>query len=160
MIAKFREIKRHVSTNGRWGLSIVASDEVEWPARGRLTKLGVFEGLDTFQFTPDPVAPWVHVVPADVKPLAGCEVVFSCSLQSGDYVTVLTGGDFYAYERYGYKGRSSRIEAYVDGRAVDLPPGVMAAMGLIPATPEPVEVEPPPLDNALQAALKAAGLAD
>ena len=152
-----REIKQ-TSTNGRWGLTVVVPDDFEnWPAKGRLTSLGVIEGHKIYQFDPCESGDWIEIG-GDIEPIAGCKVVDSEDLQSSDMVTLLSGGDFYVYRSFGYKRRRCTVVAYKNGEPVKLPAAVMAAMGLIPTDKESVDTAPPPIDGALAEALKKVGI--
>ena len=42
-----QEVFRAISTNGRWGIAVVAETKVVFPAKGKLTSLGTFEGVKT-----------------------------------------------------------------------------------------------------------------
>lgn len=153
----FQEVFRAVSTNGRWGLVVVAETKTDFPAKGRLTLLGTFEGVKTFKFTADESGQWIYVG-GDLDPIAGAVVVDSMSLQSGNYATIIAGGDFFVIKDYGYMRRSSSIIAFKDGARINLPVTVMAAMGLIPAENKPVEVEIPAIESPIAEALKKAGI--
>lgn len=152
-----KELK-NTSTNGRWGLTVVVPNEFEgFPAKGSLDYLGQIEGHETYQFDPDPRGQWIELV-GDAKPLAGCEIVRQEDLQSSNVVTLLIGGDFYAYKSFGYKRRKVNVVARKDGQSIELPASVLAAMGIIPAERQKVEAEAPPLNNQLKSALEKAGL--
>lgn len=155
-----KEIYKTLSTNGRWGLSIVSGDDIDItePAQGVLTRLGEIGGIATYRFDAQLSGQWFVVVPNLAQPLAGCSVVTEISLQSSRYVTLIAGGEFMAFECIGYKGRKSWVQAFSKGQSVDLPASVMAAMGLIQCKEEVVKVEIPKINNALQEALLKAGL--
>jgi hypothetical protein len=152
-----REVFREVSTNGRWGLAIVAETKVSWPAKGRLTLLGTFEGIKTYKFVADENGQWIYVG-GDLVPIAGAKVVDSESLQSNGDATIIVGGDFFVIRSFGYKRRRSEIMAYKDGARIKLPATVMAAMGLIPTENKPVEVEIPAIESPIAEALRKAGI--
>lgn len=153
-----QEIFKAVSTNGRWGLCLVSETETKFPAKGTLTFLGTFEGLKTYKFTPSDVGVWVYATHRKAVPLSGATVIEAVDLQSGQHATLLGGGDFFAITAYGYQKRSSDIRAFNKGEEVQLPPTVMAAMGLIPNDAKPVEVEIPELDSPIAEALRKAGI--
>ena len=147
------------STNGRWGVTVVAPKDIKFPCKGNLTYLGKCEGMDLYKFIPSEEGDWIEVIEADIETLVGCKVVTEMDLQSSCSVTIVAGGDFYSYKKYGYKGRSSRIVSVNNGEYVDLPPSVMVAMGLIPPEKEEEKVDttPPPLEGSLAEALRKAG---
>jgi len=152
------------SQNGRWGLSLVCPDEVylsEDPTEGSIEKLGKFEGLETFVFTPGKTGAWYCVSRAKggVDPIAGCRVIHNEDLQGGNNVAILEGGGFFAFRAHGYKCRSSEIVAVSKGARIHASAGILAAMGLIP-TPkrETIKPEIPALGGALADALKKAGI--
>ena len=153
-----QEVFRAISTNGRYGLAVVAETKVTFPAKGRLTLLGTFEGVKTFKFDADENGQWIHVG-GDVVPVAGAVVVESESLQSGNHATIIAGGDFFVIKDYGYMRRRSEILAFKDGARIKLPATVMAAMGLIPAENKPVVVEIPAIESPIAEALRKAGIA-
>lgn len=157
MTNTIQEVFKAVSTNGRWGLAIVAEAKVTFPAKGRLTLLGTFEGIKTFKFTADENGQWIYTG-GDIVPVTGAVVVDSESLQSGNHATIIAGGDFFVVKDYGYMRRRSEILAFKDGVRIKLPATVMAAMGLIPAEEKPVEVEIPEIDSPIAEALRRAGI--
>jgi len=157
MTNTIQEVYRAVSTNGRYGIAVVAEAKVTFPSKGRLTLLGTFEGVKTFKFTADENGQWIHVG-GDLVPIAGAVVVDSESLQSGNHATILAGGDFFVIKDYGYMRRRSEIIAFKDGVRIKLPATVMAAMGLIPTENKPVEVKIPAIDSPITEALRKAGI--
>lgn len=152
-----QEVFKGISTNGRWGLAIVAETKVAFPAKGKLTLLGTFEGVKTFKFNADENGQWIYVG-GDLVPVAGAAVVDSESLQSGNHATIIAGGQFFVVKDYGYMRRRSEILAFKDGARVKLPATVMAAMGLIPSDPKPVEIEVPAIESPIAEALRKAGI--
>lgn len=160
------------SINGRWGVSIVSADfdKVEYgkPVQAAITRLGKVEGRDVLRFDATDKPQWA-VVLGDAKPLAGASEVLSMGLQSSQYVTVLLLSETAIVKTYGYKGRSSSISCYQQGKRVEIPASVLLALGLVEAANEPEEVPPPPsfgdtisqpeLRGALAEALLAAGFA-
>lgn len=152
----------HSSQNGRWGLAVVAPDDCDIdrsPAEGSLVSLGKIEGLDTYEFLPGKTGQWIKIF-EDAVPIVGAVVVKGHDLQGGNTATLVAMGPFAALKLYGYKRRSSSVVAYKNGKQVDLPAAVMAAMGLIPCEREVVQVEIPPVEEGpLAAALRKAGLA-
>ncbi len=152
-----QEVFRAISTNGRWGLAIVAETKVVFPAKGVLTRLGTFEGLKTFKFTAAEDGQWIYVG-GDLVPVAGAATVESESLQSGNHATIVAGGEFFVVKDYGYMRRRSEILAFKDGARIKLPATVMAAMGLIPAENKPVEIKVPAIESPIAEALRKAGI--
>ena len=149
------------STNGRWGLTVVHPNDVDItaaPVEGELESLGSIEGHKTFVFTPKAGTGRWYILEGDTECLAGCKIVTRVGLQSFREATLLVLRPFAAYKRFGYRRRSSRIIAWRKGEPVELPPSVMAAMGLIPAERKRIDVEPPALDGALAEALKKSGV--
>ena len=157
MTNTIQEVFKAISTNGRWGLAVVAETKVIFPAKGKLTLLGTFEGGKTFKFTGDESGQWIYVG-GDLVPIAGAAVVESESLQSGNHATIVAGGDFFVVKDYGYMRRRSEILAFKDGVRIKLPATVMAAMGLIPAENKPVVVEIPTIESPIAEALRKAGI--
>jgi len=151
-----KEIKRS-STNGRWGVTIVCENNIEFPSKGTLMSLGTIEGHKTFQFTGNKGGDWI-VIGDDLDPITGCKIIIKEDLQSSDVVTILAGGEFMAWKKFGYKGRSASIHAMKDGEEIKMPASIMAAMGLIPAKKVAVDTTPPSINSALADALKNAGL--
>ena len=153
------EIVKAVSTNGYWGMSLVGPKglHLNVPQEGHLETLGEIE-LDTFRFTPIPGCGEWWVLDGEVEAVTGCRVAFHGSLQSGNYWSLVVGGQFFAIRSYGYKRRSSEITCYKNGQVIKASAAVLAAMGIIPATITAVEPEIPALETAMAAALKKAGL--
>jgi len=151
-----KEIKRS-STNGRWGVIVVCEDNVEFPSKGILVYLGTIEGHKTFQFISNKGGDWI-VIGDDLDPITGCKIIIKEDLQSSDIATILAGGGFMAWKRFGYKGRSSSIHAMKNGEEIKMPASIMAAMGLIPVKKAAVDTTPPSINSALADALKKAGL--
>jgi hypothetical protein len=152
-----QEVFRAVSTNGRWGLAVVAETKTAFPAKGKLALLGVFEGVKTYKFTADEGGQWIYVG-GDLVPVVGAVVVDSESLQSGNHATIVAGGEFFVIKDYGYMRRRSEIIAFNKGVRVKLPATVMAAMGLIPSENKPIAVEVPAIESPIAEALRKAGI--
>lgn len=152
-----QEVFKAISTNGRYGIAIVAEAKVTFPAKGALALLGTFEGIKTFKFTASEEGQWFYVG-GDLVPVVGATVVESESLQSGNHATIVAGGDFFVVKDYGYMRRRSEILAFRNGARIKLPVTVMAAMGLIPAENKPVEVKVPEIESPIAEALKRAGI--
>lgn len=159
------------STNGRWGLSIVSSDFEALtygnPVQATVFRLGKTEGRDVLRLDATDKPQWV-VVLGDAQPLAGASEVLHVSLQSSRYVTVLLLSEMALVKTLGYKGRSSSVHCYQNGRRADIPSSVLLGLGLLGGT-KPEEVPPPPsfeveaapaeVRSALAEALIAAGIA-
>jgi hypothetical protein len=160
------------STNGRSGVEILAPDHLvdeggrlrPSPVRGRFESLGRRAGTSVFRLVEDPTASQYAVVEDDASPAGeatGVAVVHCESLQSGNVVTLLHVAEGGVYQVFGYKRRSSRFVACIDGRFIEPSPGVLLDAGLVePAEDSIVETPPaPPIGGALRAALAKAGLA-
>lgn len=154
-------IVNRMSTNGRWGLCVVAPEgtDPKAPIEGSLGSLGEVAGVETYQITPGGTGQWFLLEEEDIEVLAGATVVVSMSLQSGDHAAIVALGPFAAIRRYGYKRRSSHIVAFRRGEKIEMPPALLAAMGLIPCDRKEVKIETPALPSALEDALKCAGIA-
>lgn len=152
-----QEVYKAISTNGRYGIAVVADTKINFPAKGKLTLLGTFEGVKTFKFTAAEDGQWIYVG-GDLVPVVGATVVESKSLQSGNHATIIAGGDFFVVKDYGYMRRRSEILAFRNGARIKLPVTVMAAMGLIPVENKPVVVEIPVIDSPIAEALRKAGI--
>lgn len=140
------------STNGRWGLALVGPEGTTLPAEGSLRHVGSVAGINTYELVPGETSTWV-LVAEDVKVHGGATLVALEGLQSGRHASIVLLGAEAVVEHYGYMRRGSRIAAYVKGVKTDIPGSVLAAMGLIEAQGEIVEVAPPPkLEGALAAA--------
>ena len=157
MTNTIQEVFKAISTNGRYGLAVVAETKVTFPAKGRLTLLGTFEGVKTFKFTTDESGQWIYVG-GDLVPVTGAVVVDSESLQSGNHATIVAGGDFFVVKDYGYMRRRSEIIAFKYGVRIKLPATVMAAMGLIPTENKPVEIKVPAIESPIAEALRKVGI--
>lgn len=157
MTSTIREVFRAISTNGRYGLAVVAETKVTFPAKGKLTLLGTFEGVKTFKFDADENGQWIYVG-GDLVPVTGAVVVESESLQYGNRATIIAGGDFFIVKDYGYTRRRSEIIAFKYGVRIKLPATVLAAMGLIPTENKPVEIKVPAIDSPIAEALRKAGI--
>jgi len=143
------------STNGRWGVAVVGPEGTEFPAQGSLRHVGNVAGMETYEFTPGETNTWVMVT-GDVKVHGGATLVTRVDLQSSQVASLLLLSPEAVVEHYGYKRRSSRISAYINGEVADIPGTVLAAMGLLQADGEIIAVEPPPaLTGAMAAAFAA-----
>jgi len=150
-----KEVLRATSTNGRWGLAVVAKEDVTFPAEGTLSDLGTVAGIRTFQFEPGATGLWAYPVGSDVKIHGGATEICRIDLQSSACITLLQLGPESVLEFYGYKGRSSSILAFIEGIRAEIPEPVLLAMGLIKGTGEIVEIEPPaPLQGAMAEAFQ------
>lgn len=148
-----KEIFSARSTNGRWGLAVVGPDGTTFPSQGRLRHVGNVAGMETYEFTPGETGTWAMTA-EDVTVHGGATMVTWQDLQSSRGVSLLLLGPQAVIEHHGYKRRSSRIVAYIDGAKTDIPGTVLAAMGLLQAGGEVIAVEPPPaLNGAMGAAM-------
>jgi len=146
------------STNGRWGLAVVGPDGTTLPAQGSLRHVGNVSGMETYEFTPGETGTWAMTA-EDVTVHGGATMVTWQDLQSSRGVSLLLLGPQAVIEHHGYKRRSSRIVAYIDGAKTDIPGTVLAAMGLLQAGGEVIAVEPPPALNGAMAAAMASFVA-
>lgn len=152
-----KELFRVDSTNGRYGLAVVGPDDQTLPAQGSLRHLGQVAGVDTYLFVPGETGTWVLPSWEEAVVHGGATVVAQLSLQSYRSGAVLLLGREAVVEFYGYKRRSSRVVAYADGREVEIPATVLAAMGGVAPTGDVAPVEPPPaLAGSMAAAFAAA----
>ena len=139
-----KEVWKQVSTNGRWGVAIVAQEDVQFPAEGHLRYLGTTSGTKTYLFEPGQTQQYVWPTTGEVEIHGGASLVESMSLQSSDCACIVLLGPQAVVERFGYKRRSSRIVAFVEGVETEIPAPVLLAMGLIRSEEGTVEIEPPP----------------
>ena len=138
------------STNGRWGMAIVGPDGTKLPAQGSLSNIGTVAGIETYQFYPGETKTWV-LAGGDIKAHGGATTVVSRDLQSSQTATIILLGPEAVIEQYGYKRRSSRYVAYVNGEERDIPASILLAMGIIASESTPTTSIPPPpaLSNAM-----------
>lgn len=80
----------------------------------------------------------------DIKAHGGATTVVSRDLQSSQFATIILLGPEAVIEQYGYKRRSSRYVAYVNGEARDIPASILLAMGIIASESTPTTSIPPP----------------
>jgi hypothetical protein len=121
------------STNGRWGIALVGDlTEVELmrPVQGTIRHLGTVGGVDTWQITPGQTGEWYWLT-GDVEVVGGAIVLSQMGLQSNGEATLLCLTDEAVIKTYGYKRRSSRFSALINGEGKDIPDAVLAAMGLV-----------------------------
>ena len=131
------------STNGRWGMAIVGPEGTKLPAQGSLASLGTVAGIETYLFTPSETGTWI-LAGGDLQPRGGATTVRTMNLQSSSSATILLLGPEAVIEQYGYKRRSSRYVAYVNGEARDIPASILLAMGIIASESTPTTSIPPP----------------
>lgn len=125
-----KEVFSAISQNGRWGISIVSGDSVEFPAEGSIEYLGKVSGIETFLFKKEQTNTWV-VVGGDLKPHKGGKVVISGYLQGLVKRTILLIEKEAIVEEFGYKGKSSHFVAYTNGNCSRITGPVLLALGLI-----------------------------
>ncbi|RPI53456.1 MAG: hypothetical protein EHM49_04325 [Deltaproteobacteria bacterium] len=156
-----KEVWHVSSTNGWWGIAIASlTEDPQWPARGTLVSLGRIEGRDCFRFDADESAQTWVLPGGDISPLSGASTVISVGLQSNRSGAILLLGPRAVVKFVGYKGRSSSVSLYVDGKCRDVPGAVMLALGLVEAK-EGSLIEIPPIpatSGIMEAALRKAGL--
>ena len=150
-----KEIVRAISTNGRWGMAVVSPEEVRLPCEGSLKDLGSVGQVKTFLFEPGSTGTWILAADCDVRIHGGASLAYSTDLQSSRSISLLVLGREAVVEFIGYKGRSSRIKAFIEGVETDIPGPVLLAMGLLQPEGEIVEIEPPaPLQGAMAEAFQ------
>ena len=154
-----KELFKRKSTNGRSGLAIVGPDDAEFPARGTVRKLGTVDGVQTWELIPDSSATTWVVIAEDVKVHGGATLAAAMDLQSGNHASIVVLSAQAVVQHYGYKRRSSRTVAYIDGVRTAIPETVLYAMGLLAQKPAEPEVsapiaEPEPLQGAMAAAFQ------
>jgi hypothetical protein len=122
------------STNGRWGISLVASgldeDALKRPIQGTIRHLGNVAGFDTWEVSPCESGEWYWLAD-DVEVVGGAVVLSEMGLQSNGQATLMRLSAEAVVKSYGYKRRSSRYVALVNGERRDIPDAVLAAMGLV-----------------------------
>ena len=127
-----KEIYRATSTNGNYGVSIVAENKVNMnvPQQGTMYDLGSVSGMKVFKFVHGETGQW-YITGDDMVPLKGCETIYHTGLQSNNMFDLLVGGNFFIVKEFGYKRRGSRIYVYQDGKRIDIPESVLLAAQLI-----------------------------
>jgi hypothetical protein len=157
-INNFKVINEAKSTNGRWGMAVVSTANIDlyMPQQGRLEDLGTTDGVKVYKFTEDDTTGRWYMFGGDLEPVAGCKKVAGMDLQSGNRCALVVGGEFFAVRDWGYRRRSSVVFCYENGAKVNVPTPVLLAMGVIKGGKDtPVDVEPPKLESPLAEALQA-----
>jgi len=139
------EIFKITSTNGRWGVAVVAAEEIELkhgaenyapyePLRGQFVRVGVIDGLTVYRLDQEADG-FALIAPMNVKMLCGdADVIETMFLQSSRYISLinLPGDDSTIITFFGYKGRHSWTRLYKDdGEVEKVEPSVLLAMGVI-----------------------------
>lgn len=153
-----KEIFKELSTNGRWGLAVVGEEGTQFPAEGSVRPVGRAAGIQTFELVPGNTGTWVLPVSGGgIKIHGGATLVAQEELQSNGVAALLLMGPEAVIEIYGYKRRSSRVVAFIEGRETDIPAPVLATMGLLQVEPpKATEIPPPPpLSGAMATAFAA-----
>ena len=140
------------SVNGRFGVAIVSATAAKMPARGSLVYLGKVAGMETFRLDEAPDETWVLAGRDTVRAHGGATIAYMRDLQGGESAYIAVGGPQAVVEHVGYKGRSSRVVAYVSGQPEEIPAPVLLAMGLLPMAEEAKVEAPAPLGGAMAAA--------
>jgi len=150
-------IQSATSTNGRWGLDLVAPEGTELPAEGRLEDLGKKAGRRVFRHIPAETGVWtIFAGDAEVVEGTPATVAVQMGLQSYRVATILRVRPGGVWRSFGYKRRGSWYHMLTpDGRVEEVPAHVIArAMARPEACPEP----PEPEENVMADALRRAGL--
>ncbi len=156
------------STNGRSGVQVVGTEDVEYGGCGRtfavpgaLKALGKTAGMSCFEHVTADPGHFV-VVGGDLRVVegAGATEVNHQDLQSGQEVTILHARVGACWKWAGYKGRSSGYSILREGGVIeDAPAALLLAAGLVEPREAPAPAPPAPTFNgAFAAALKKAGL--
>lgn len=145
------------STNGRWGLALVGPADATLPCRGTVVSLGTVAGMETWRLIQDESAETWVLWAEDVTAHGGATIAADVLLQSNGRATILVLGPEAVVEHHGYKRRSSRLVAYIEGRPAEIPAPVLLAMGLVVPEGSPARAiePPPPLAGAMAGAFAA-----
>jgi hypothetical protein len=145
------------STNGRWGISLVgdlAEVELMRPIQGTIRHLGNVAGFDTWEVLPGQSGEWFWLT-GDVEVVGGAVVLSQMGLQSNGEANLIRLTAEAVVKTYGYKRRSARYSALINGEGKNIPDAVLAAMGLVQG--ENVrQVEDLPKPEPLQGAMASA----
>jgi hypothetical protein len=121
------------STNHRWGISLVgdlAEVDLMRPVQGTIKHLGTVAGFDTWEVLPGHTGEWYWLT-GDVEVVGGAVVLSQMGLQSNGEANLLRLTAEAVVKTYGYKRRSARYSALINGEGKDIPDAVLAAMGLV-----------------------------
>lgn len=148
------------STNGRYGVEVCYSDEIEsWSPvmRGTLTSLGTTAGYECFEFVPGEGDEFV-ITGEDLRPIEGCVTIVNMGLQGEGNITLLAAVNGALWKAVRHSGRSKSYEGLKDGAIEKVPRSVLLALGLVEPDKAPRETpKPPALSGTLASALKKAG---
>ena len=137
---------KHHSINGRTGLEIIGSEELQGRKifKGTLVPLGRSAGISCYRL--EAGNDWV-VVGEDIAPVegAGSSQIAREDLQGNSFCTVLTVREGGIYKKYEYKRRSAEYRQIVNGTTLEVSPAFLLDAGIVqPAVaPVPVVVAPP-----------------
>lgn len=151
------------STNGRWGLNVLAPTEIKEnvPIKGTLENLGRAAGFSNYKLTPHDAQTYI-VILGDIEPIEGTPitVVENQSLQSSKYITLTIALPGATWKSYGYNRRSAAYYSLnQEGRIVRAPTSLLLATGAIqPKEPPPPIPLPSPPEGAMAEAMRKAGL--
>jgi hypothetical protein len=146
--------KSYTSQNGRWGMDILHSEEVDLdsPVRGVIEDLGSVSGRRVFKVVPGNENQWIFISPCVDKAIEGASVIYETSLQGGNYISLLVLGSLAVVKMQGYKGRKTWINIYVEGIKQPVAEAELLALGFIKPEEPPKEVpKPPPVSRERQA---------
>jgi hypothetical protein len=146
------------STNGRWGVQVLCpSEEVSVkfschaPVRGKFVSLGETGGFECFKL--EEGGDFYACVTGDAQVIQGGVVVYECSLQSSDHISLLHLNEGAVVKIYGYKRRDCNFYTVKDGHFVSLPPIVLLNLGLIESKKKEAPM-PPVVESGFAIALK------
>lgn len=145
------------STNGRWGIALVGDMtdvQLQGVIQGTIQHLGAVNGVDTWQVTPGSTGEYYWLA-GDIEAVAGAVILAQRDLQSGDVATLVRMNDEAVLNVFGYKRRSARFVAVIEGTTQDIPAPILLAMGLVKGTEAKAEAElpkPEPLKGAMASA--------
>jgi len=146
---------KHHSINGRTGLEIIGSEELQGRKifKGTLVPLGRSAGISCYRL--EAGNDWV-VVGEDIAPVegAGSSQVAREDLQGNAFCTVLAVQEGGIYKKYEYKRRSAEYRQVVNGTTLEVSPAFLLDAGIVQPAVAPVPVVvAPPFNAAFAAAL-------
>ena len=104
--------------------------ELMRPVQGTIRHLGTVAGVDTWEVTLGQTGEWYWLT-GDVEIVGGAVVLSQMGLQSNGEANLLRLTSESVVKTYGYKRRSARYSALINGEGRDIPDAVLAAMGLV-----------------------------
>ena len=117
-----KTVFKAVSADGQYGLTILAEEEVVFPAEGTIELLGIFDGVKTFRFDPDSRRPWIYVG-NDVEIVSGALVSERAQIGAGDdyeVVTIVVGTNtFVIRDEGGFRKFHLGVEVELDKEDIE-----------------------------------------